>query len=151
MDFSSINPDRIGAIAAAISAVAAAIALVFNAVAVRQANRSRNLDLFDRIFASIAHLEERLQDTVANPATPSGNYVILSWRGLLLNRLEYFAFLVNGRYLEDERLVGFFRETIIRWYEEIFLKLGDKSEKEDPKVYPELKNLYRRLPKEQKL
>lgn len=152
MGMLNIDPDRINAIAGTISAGAAAIALAFNAIALWQANHSRNLDLFDRVFSSIAHLEESLQDIVTNPARPSENYMLLSsWRSLLLNRLEYFAFLVNKRYLKDECLVGFFKETIIRWHEEIFLKLGDKSEKEDPKIYPELKSLYMRLSKEQRL
>lgn len=147
MDSSVVDWDRINALAATFSAAAAAIALGFNAIAVWQANQSRNLDLFDRIFSSIAHLEERLQDTVSNPATPSGDHVLLWWRGLLLNRLEYFAFLVNGRYIKDKLLVGFFRITIIRWYEEVFLRLGDPSEKDDPHTYPELKALYLRLKK----
>jgi hypothetical protein len=132
----------ISASAAAISAFAAAIALSFNVVAVRQATRSRDLGLFHQIFTGIAQLEEKLQDAVASG---KGKDVFAPWRDQFLNRLEHFAFLVNNDYLHDAKLVHFFTEAYLRWYEEIFLKLASAEEKTNTRVYPELKALYAKL------
>ena len=128
--------------AAIISASAAAITVVFTYRAVLQAIRSQELATVDRLFNSIAQLEEKLYDAIASG---EGKTILPSWRGLFLNRLEYLSFLVNHNYLGDEKLVSFFTDAVVRWYEDIFESLAKESEKTDPKTYHELKTLYARL------
>lgn len=139
MDLGNINLAAIPAAAAAISAIAAAIGLFFNALATRQAKRTRELQIFDRVFGSIAHLEEKLLDAAAAGRGPDA---AKAWRSPFLNTLEYLAFLVNHRYLSDKRLAGFFSDAVVHWYRDIFLATATEKERNDPKIYPELKALY---------
>jgi hypothetical protein len=67
-----------------------------------------------------------------------GQTFLPSWRRRFLNRLEYFTFLVNHKYLGDAKLMNFFAVAVVRWYEDIFDKLADQTEKADPQIYPEL-------------
>ncbi len=139
MELTGLN---LAAIAAAVSAIAAACGLFVNAWSLKQAKRTRELQIFDRIFGSIIHLEEKLHDAAASGAGPA---VALAWRGTFLNTLEYFAFLVNREYLSDPRLAGFFSDAVEHWYKDVFLKEATRNEQTDPKIYPELKALYGKI------
>lgn len=119
--------------AAALSATAAAVGLLLNAIATRQAKRTRELQVFDRVFGSIAHLEEKLLDAAAAGDAPN---TATAWRSSFLSTLEYFAFLVNHRYLSDIRLAGFFSRAVVDWYRGIFLPGATEDERRDPTIYP---------------
>ena len=125
-----------------LSATAAAITLVFGYLAIREAKRSQELTIIDRVYDAITQLEEQFYDAVLSG---NGETVLPTWRGRFLNRLEYFSFLVNHNYLGDAKLVNFFSVAVVRWYEDIFDKLADQNEKADPQTYPELKALYAKL------
>lgn len=137
-----VTLSALAAWAAMISAAAAAVTVIFTFKAILQATRTQELATVDRVFNSIAELEEKLYDAVASG---HGQTVLPTWRGLFLNRLEYFSFLVNQNYLRDPTLASFFAEAVVRWYEDVFEKLADQAEKTDPKIYPELKALYLKL------
>lgn len=55
MDLGNVNLTVISAGVAAISALAAAAGLIVDAYATRQAKWTRELQIFDRVFVSIAH------------------------------------------------------------------------------------------------
>lgn len=133
---------ELGAWAAMVSASAAAITVIVSFNAVLQAKRTQELAVVDRVFSGIAELEGKLYDAIA-----SGNAgkLLPMWRGLFLNRLEYFCFLVNNEYLRDEKLASFFSDAVVRWHEDIFEKLADPTEKADMNAYPELRLLYKKL------
>jgi hypothetical protein len=132
----------VSAAAAALSATAAAAGLFLNAIATRQAKRTRELQVFDRVFGSIVQLEEKLLDAAA---AGDASETATAWRSSFLSTLEYFAFLVNHRYLRDKRLAGFFSDAVIAWYRGIFLRGASEDERRNPTIYPELKALYARL------
>jgi hypothetical protein len=132
----------LGSFAAIVSASVATLTVIISFNAILQAKRTQELAIADRVYNSIAELEEKLYNAVA---AKQGNDFLPSWRGLFLNRLEYFSFLVNQNYLQDKKLTSFFMAAIVRWYEDIFDKLADQTERTDPTVYPELKVLYAKL------
>ena len=96
MDSATIN--ALGAWASMLSATAAAITLVFGYLAIREAKRSQELTIIDRVYDAITQLEEQFYDAVLSG---NGETVLPTWRGRFLNRLEYFSFLVNHNYLGD--------------------------------------------------
>lgn len=53
--------------------------------------------------------------------------------------------LVNNKYISDKRMIHFFDEAIIEWYEKIFVKHHTQEERENPKVYPEMKRIYHKI------
>lgn len=126
------------AVAASISAVAASIALIFNRRAIREATRTRELQIFHDIFQEIKGLEEKQKEYKTDNEKKA-------WNSLFFNTLEYFSFLINKAYLSDRRILSFFEDAIAAWYEQIFLKRASKKEQEDEKVYPEVKKLYKTL------
>ena len=68
-----------------------------------------------------------------------------AWDSLFFNTLEYFSFLLNKEYLSDKKILNFFEDAIIAWYEKIFLIHSTPKEQKDNKVYPELKKLYQEI------
>lgn len=130
----------------AVSVAAAAIGLFLNAWSIAQATKTRQLQLFERIFNDIRSLDEKLQSAAASGATVT---IIPGWRSVFLQTLEYLAFLVNKRLLKDCRLIDFFSGAVIHWYDSIFVAHASETEKTDPSVYPELKRLHTKLKKSQ--
>lgn len=128
--------------APALSAIAACIALIINAVAVRKNNRKIELDIFDRIHSKIIEIERRLY--AQDPATTKPE-LLETWRGDLLNCLEYAAFLFNHNYVEDQRLLEYWADSIIVWHEQFFLRPATEAEKSNPNLYKELRKLYGKL------
>jgi hypothetical protein len=122
------------------SAVVAGIALSVNAHAVWRNNQKIELDLFDRIHSKITDLERRL--STFNPEKTTEE-VLAHWRGDLLNALEYAAFLFNHGYIGDKRLLEFWEESIIDWYERFFVPYTSDLDRANPNLpYKELKKLY---------
>lgn len=70
-----------------ISASAAAVTVIFTFKAILHATRTQELATVDRVFDNLAQLEEKLYDAIASG---HGQTVLPTWRGLFLNRLEYF-------------------------------------------------------------
>ncbi len=128
----------------AVSASAAAVGLLLNAWAIRQARRTRELQLFRDVFKDVLQQEKELLSAAQKAMTPSELGV---WRTTFYQTLEYFAFLWNRRLLKDRRLTGYFGKAVVHWYEAVFLPYATEEEKTGDAVYPELKKLYKRLRK----
>lgn len=138
-----ISAAALSAWVASFSAAAAILSVILNIHVLSQAKRNNELALLDRIFSGIVELEIRLYDSMEAGERKEQSF--FRWRGLFLNRLEYFSFLVNHNHLTDESMVAFWGDAIICWYREIFLKHTKDADLTDPKLYPELKSLYARL------
>ena len=128
----------------AVSASAAALGLFINAWAIRQAWRTRELQLFRDIFKDILQQEKEILSAAQKGMTPAEMGV---WRTTFCQTLEYFAFLWNHRLLKDRRLTGYFGTAVVHWYDAVFLPSATEEEKTGDAVYPELKRLYKRLRK----
>lgn len=137
-----ITAAALSAWVASVSAGAAILSVILNIHVLSQAKRNNELALLDRIFSGIVELEVRLYDSME---AGNGKESFLRWRGLFLNRLEYFSFLVNHNHLRDESMVAFWGDAIICWYREIFLKYAEDTDLTDPKLCAELKLLYAKL------
>lgn len=135
----SLTDPRI--LAPIISAAVACFALIINAVAVNKNNRKIELDTFDRIHTKIIEIERRLYDAAA----AHNKDLLQTWRGDLLNSLEYVSFLFNHNYLEDRQLREYWSTSIIVWHERFFLEQSTEAQKQDPTLYRELKALYKDL------
>lgn len=78
--------------------------------AIIENNKTRQLKLFSDSFENI-HDVERLLYTDSN--TTKNAKTRKNWLSLFFNSLEQFAFLANEKFLDDKRLVGFFKDAII--------------------------------------
>jgi hypothetical protein len=93
------------------------------------------------VFTDILALEKELYDKYSGSSEDQKK----RWDSLLFNSIEFFAFLVNNKYVSDARMVSFFRDAIVGWYEGIFLKHYGQDEIRDEKLYPEMKKLYNEM------
>lgn len=121
------------------SAFAAFIGLILNWWALRENNTTRQLQLLRDSFKSIKETETKLYENYKNADEETKK----EWDSLLFNSIEYFAFLVNEKFIKNEKISGFFNDAVVGWYERIFLiHYKNREELNNPKIYPEFKKLY---------
>jgi hypothetical protein len=130
-----------GLIVAGVSAVAAASGLILNWRALVENTKTRQLQLLNEVFRSIRDTELLLY-TKYKKASPEERR---DWNSLFFNSLEHFAFLVNEGFIKDKKMVGFFDEAVIAWYEEIFQEHYSSKEIRNSKEFREFKKLYHAL------
>ena len=122
--------------APAVSAFAAFVALIFNGVQLSRNTTKIELDTFDRIHSKIIDIERRLSNF--NPETTTQE-TVAHWRGDLLNAMEYAAFLFNHEYIQDKRLLKYWADCFIVWYEKFFLSYATQADLSTPTLFNELK------------
>jgi len=125
---------------AAIPGIIAAIGLLLTWKAIRESRRTRELQIFYTVFKDIKELEEKQ----SNYQTAEQKQ---AWNSLFFNTLEFFSFLINRKMVSDERISEFFKDSVKAWYEQLFWKNSSPKERDDPGIYPELKELYKKLRK----
>jgi len=123
---------------AVVSAVFAGIGLILNWLALRENNKTRQIQLLNDVFKSIKETESTLYKEYKGKDKETQK----EWDSLLFNSIEQFAFLVNERYIKDKKIVGFFDDAVVMWYEQIFLKHYSQEEVNNLKNYQEFKKLY---------
>jgi hypothetical protein len=128
-------------IVASASALFAGVGLFFTWWGLRSESLTRQLQIFDNSFNNVNQTIQLLYDKYEQESEERKK----QWDSQLFNQVEYLAFLVNKRYLRDREMLSFFEDAIVDWYEQIFLKHHGTEEVDNPKVYPEMKTLYRRL------
>jgi len=125
-------------IVAIISALFASIGLILNWLALRENNKTRQIQLLNDVFKSIKETEFTLYKEYKG----KDKETMKEWDSLLFNSIEQFAFLVNEKFIKDKKIAGFFDDAVVRWYEQIFLKHYSEEEVNNPKNYQEFKKLY---------
>lgn len=140
IDWSQINWSGIGAAASTASAIFSAIALIIAFLALKKHTRATNFEMFESCFNRILGLEKELYDKYADKEKDK-----TQWDSMFFNSIEELAFLTNEGYLDDPKIVNFFKPAIINWYEDIFKKLHTEEEIENSDCFPEMKKLYKRL------
>ena len=128
----------VAGLATAGSAVCAAGGLWVNARVARQAIRTRELQVFDRIVTDLRTHEAAILEAVATGKGPAD---LPALRVPFLTTLEYLAFLINQRHLSDLGFVSFLSEAITHWYGSVLTE----EERRNPNLYPEFKHLYSML------
>lgn len=128
-------------IIATLSAIFAGIGLILNWLALRENNKTRQVQLFNEVFNSIIEKEKLLYDKYKNADKKTQK----EWDSLFFNSIERLSFLVNKGFIKDKKIIKFFEDAVIMWYEELFKKHYDKAKIEDSKVFPEFKELYHNI------
>jgi len=135
--------------AAAISAIVAAGALGVNTWAVLQARRTREVQLFAQLFYDVRQQERQLlelkAETVGGVAGDRGRPKLEAWSTTFFQTLEYLAFLQNAKLIRNRPLAGYFDDSVLDWYERVFLTIASEEDRTNPERYRELKKLYDRL------
>lgn len=126
--------------AAAVSAIMAAFGLLLNWKAIRESRKTRELQIFYSVFKDIKDLEEKQPKYVEEGKQQA-------WNSLFFNTLEFFSFLVNKKMVSDKRVAEFFKDSVNAWYEQVFWKNSSPKERDDPGLYTELKELYKKFKK----
>ncbi|MDH3203095.1 MAG: hypothetical protein OEL81_00250 [Nitrosopumilus sp.] len=125
-------------IAGLIAAGAAVIGLIFTAFQIRSSTHTRQLELLDTVYHDIHRLEqdyyEKYEDAV--PDKQKG------WHTLFFQQLEWFAFLINNKKINDEQSINYFKKAFIVWCEHIFADNADQDEVDNPEIFEEMKKLY---------
>lgn len=127
--------------------------LIFTARAFLHQQKSDQIKLAESVFKDLRLLEKEQSDLnteIMKKGTTDflgtdADRLRADWRSRFFNTLEWLAFLINENELSNAKIVGFYKEAIIDWYEEIFLKQASENERNDAKQYPELKKLYNNL------
>jgi len=131
---------------ALIPAIAAVIGLFFMGFSLKSDRQTRELQLTEGIIRDLRQLEREFYDNYEK----KDEYERGKWDRLFFNTVEWFALLINNKKIKDKTLTDFFGPAIIRWYEGIFEKHGDKKIIEDDSKYEEFKKLYKKFKKELK-
>jgi len=138
-----------------IAGTAAGIGLYFTARALSHQQSTDQIKLAEGVFRDLRALEKEQSDInteITRMSTTDfhfidGNRLRADWRSRFFNTLEWLSFLINERKVEDRKVVNYFKEGIIDWYDKIFLEQASDAEKTSPKQWPELKKLYKVLKK----
>jgi hypothetical protein len=130
MDYSSV-----------ISALAAAGGLIFTGITIWRNSEVRQLQMADSIFRDLQRLERQLSDITSNGLVQDANK-LKTWEVEFFNNLEWVCFMINKKKLREKKLVLFFKDAIIGWYNDIFLKYASEQEISDSRQYTELKKFY---------
>ncbi|MCX6842451.1 MAG: hypothetical protein NTX53_09250 [candidate division WOR-3 bacterium] len=118
------------------SALSATVGLLLTAKALRANTIQRNLDLFVKYYQRVVDAADRMTQA----GDPKEHRRLVFGLGV---ELEGFAFLVNNGYLNDRKMIDFWKPTLLGWHEELFPpRIPDWS---DPKNYVEFKKLCRSL------
>ena len=128
--------------AAIASGVFAGVGLIYAAIQIRSDKKIHELTLTESVFTQIQNLSEKLDEYQTKNEEEKH-----SWDFRFFNQLEWFSFLINEKKINDEKLIEFFKDAIIDWYDNIFLKHFEQDTINDEKEFPEFKKLYRKFKK----
>jgi hypothetical protein len=53
--------------------------------------------------------------------------------------------LINEKHIKDEKMIGFFKDALLDWNDDIFCGRSTEEEKKGKKYYPEFKKLINTL------
>ena len=117
------------------------IGLVVVIIQLRENRRATQVQVIYSVFEKMNEILDRYYDT--NPKIESEEG--MRWLSRYFNTMEYMAALVNLKLVHKKTFVRLYGEAILIGYERIFLERATQEEKDDPKIYSELKQLYNRL------
>ncbi|MCX5732755.1 MAG: hypothetical protein NTW68_00320 [candidate division NC10 bacterium] len=146
MDLFCLTKDNwttIASVAAAASATMAAAALLVNARSVRQGRLTREIS---QMFYDLRAQERDLLELKASAAAGENANIqakVEAWSATLFQTMEYLAFL--HKEIQNKRLLQYFEDCVMTWYEQVFLPLAPERDRTDPKQYREFKALYDQL------
>jgi hypothetical protein len=120
-----------------------AIALFYTIVTFRRTKRLDQITLSNTTFSDLRDLDRELAKI------PSGSQYDDArgqWYSRIFNTLDWLSFLINEKVITDKKMIEYMKPTIIRYYEDTFLKNASVDER-DSKSYQEFKKLHRTIKK----
>lgn len=133
-------PLTVQLIVPSITALAATVALFLNWKATMNNTKTRELDIFYKIFQHIQDLQDKYYREYSGLSADQQR----NWLSIFFNALECMAFLIRKGHIQGNFL-DFYRNSFITAYEEIFLRHASQSEKDDLEIFKEMKALYGEL------
>jgi hypothetical protein len=131
----------VSAVGQLVSALFALFALAFAFWTIWQNNKTIQLQIFESIMHDIRDLQFKFHQEYKDK--PDADKKV--WDSAFFNTVEYFSFLVNSKILSDKRVITFFGDSIIAWYEGMYIKTYSEEHVNDPSKFSEFKALYRQL------
>jgi hypothetical protein len=126
-----------------IAAASATVALFFTGYTFLQDQKTRQLQMADDLFKNLRELENQYYEKYINKDDEEKKH----WRYIFFNTIEWFSFLINNNKFKDKKMLTFFEDALIAYYDEMFVKLFDENVIRDENQFPEFKNLYKKLKK----
>jgi hypothetical protein len=121
--------------------IIATLGLFFTAYAFLKNEKTKQLQIAEGIFKDLRDLENQYYEKYYQ----ENEYKKKNWSFIFFNTLEWFSFLINHGKLSDKEMIGFFKEAIISYYEDIFCKIYDFKIINDNTQFSEFKHLYKKL------
>ncbi len=126
-----------GFVIAIITTIVGIMVLILTVLQLRQNDKIRQLRITIDTFNRLQNLEKEL-NTLKTLSRKR------QWDSQFFNTLELFAFLINEKFLKNKKMIHFFKDGIVEWYEQIYVK-HYPAKVHDKKHCEELKKLYLRL------
>lgn len=123
------------------AAILAGIGLFYTAKSIRKEDKTKQLGIAESLFKEIREIENKFYEDKIYKKNEGKK----DWAEIFFNTLEWFSFLINKKKLSDKELIGFFRDAIIQYYDEIFCKIYDAKYINDETKFPEFKKLYKEM------
>lgn len=123
-----------------ITAFAATVALFLNWIATRNNTKTRDLDIFYKVFQRM----QTLQEEYYGKYTEMKDADKTNWLSVFYNEMECVAFLINTKHLKGD-FKDFYSDSFITAYEKIFLINAGSKIIDDESQYQEMKKLYKAL------
>jgi|SRR5687767_12381199 len=124
-----------------LASVGILIALIFTIATFFRIRNTDRLKLIENEVREIRTLERELN---AIPTDSANKEKRENWRYLFFNELEWFGFLINTKEIDYKKVRRFYGDYIIISYEQVFVR-DMKEDINNPKSFPEYKQLYQRL------
>ena len=128
-----------------ITTILTTIGLVVVIIQLRENRRATQVQVSDSVFKKMNEILDRYYDTNPKIESKIESEEGMRWLSRYFNTMEYMAALVNLKLVHKKTFVRLYGEAILIGYERIFLERATQEEKDDPKIYSELKQLYNRL------
>jgi hypothetical protein len=116
-----------------------AIALFYTIVTFRRTKRLDQITLSDTTFSDLRDLD---REVAKIPSGSQYDDARSQWYSRVFNTLDWLSYLINEKVIDDQKMIEYMKPTIIRYYEDTFLKNASVDER-DSKSYQEFKKLYR--------
>jgi hypothetical protein len=123
------------------AAIIATLGLFFTAYVFLKDEKTKQLQIAENIFKDLRDLENQYYEKYYQ----ENEYKKKNWSSIFFNTIEWFSFLINHGKLNDKEMIGFFKEAIISYYEDIFCKIYDFKSINDNTQFAEFKQLYKKL------
>jgi len=141
----TITVDEFADYAKIVASIATIIALVCTIKSLRNNSRSREVDVFSRIYREITEKESEFQEVHRrineSQDKAQAEQDFKNWLNRFFNSMEYIAFLANNGYVPSS-LIAFLKPTFNQYFEGIFLTYANTIQKNGKDEFAEMKKFY---------